>query len=196
VEAVVALLARRDVRLVTLTGGGGIGKTRLALEVARTAAPRFPDGAFFVPLASLADPALVLPAIARAIGLTEGGGVRLEEALAARLAHGDWLVLLDNLEHLLEGVGSLGALVAAAPGLTLLAMSRRPLRLYGEHRFAVPPLAPEAAEQLFVDRARAAGALVGADDPVGLLCRRLDGHPTPVVTMMVMRLVGGVQPPG
>ncbi len=175
------LVLRDDVRLLTLTGPGGTGKTRLALEVARGAASRFSGGTFFVPLASLADSSLVLPTIARAVGIAESGSSLLEESLAARLAVEETLLLLDNFEHLVAGAPALGPLLAAAPSLTLLVTSREPLRLYGEHVYRVPPLEADAAAELFLDRAWAANADIARDEStivtVDEICERLDRLP-------------------
>jgi predicted ATPase/DNA-binding SARP family transcriptional activator len=178
------LLLRDDVRLLTLTGAGGTGKTRLALEVARSAAARFPDGVFFVPLASLADPELVVPTLARALGVGETAGTPPGELIADRIADRPTLVLLDNVEHVVAAASGVGTLLSAAAGLKLLATSREPLRLYGEHLYRVPPLENAAATALFCDRAEAVGAIVergGADlAAVAEICRRLDGLPLAV----------------
>ncbi|MBA3347965.1 MAG: winged helix-turn-helix domain-containing protein [Actinobacteria bacterium] len=175
------LLLRNDVRVVTLTGPGGTGKTRLALEAARAAAPHFPGGTFFASLGDLTDAELVLPAIARAVGVGEGGGPPLEESLAARLADRPVLLLLDNVEHVVAAAPMLGRLLAAAPALTVLVTSREPLRLYGEHLYRVPPLDPVTAAALFLDRARAVRADLADDEStqstVAEICRRLDGLP-------------------
>jgi predicted ATPase/DNA-binding SARP family transcriptional activator len=175
------LLLRDDIRLVTLTGTGGSGKTRLALEIAHTAAAAFPGGAFFVGLAPLADAELVLPTLAHTVGVTETADGRLEELLAARLATRRTLVLLDNFEHLLPAAPPLARLLSAAPALKLLVTSREALRLYGEHRVKVPTLDADAARELFVQRATAVGAVVGGDEQslaaVDEICRRLDHLP-------------------
>jgi len=188
------LLRREGVRLVTLTGAGGIGKTRLAIEAARRARPAFPDGARFVPLAALAVPAQVTPAIAQT--LVGGGSVgaapgeRLREYLRARRL----LLVLDNFEQVLGAGPEIAGLVGAAAGLTVLVTSRAVLHLSGEHAFPVPPLGlPEGedvslggaaasdAVRLFVERATAARpdfALTAGNAPaVAAICRRLDGLP-------------------
>ena len=189
------LLARRDVRLLTLTGVGGVGKTRLAVDVAREAAETFPDGAAFVGLAPLGDPALVLPTVARAVGLRETEGRTSEEVLVDYLGKKDFLLVLDNFEHLLEAAPGVAGLIEACPGLAVLATSRAPLRVRGEREHPVPPLAlppstrapaeddvigyPSA--RLFLERARAVspgfeitGANAGA---VAQICWRLAGLP-------------------
>lgn len=174
------LLLRADVRIVTLVGPGGGGKTRLALELARRNGGRFRDGHAFVALAALSDPALVVATIARALDLTETGGRTPETLLADHLKNRRMLLVLDNLEHLLECVPSLGALVAAAPELKLLATSREPLRLYGEHLYPVPTLADDAATELFLDRAKAVCPELDREEARGTaaeICRRLDGLP-------------------
>lgn len=175
------LVLSDDVRLVTLTGPGGAGKTRLALEAARGAAAHFPGGTFFVSLASVADPDLVLPAVSHALGINEGGGSPLVDSLAAGLGDRPALAVLDNVEHLLGAAPALGGLLAASPNLMLLVTSREPLRLYGEHLYRVPPLDAAAAAALFLDRAQAVRANLPRSESthaaIAEICVRLDGLP-------------------
>lgn len=174
-----ALLLDERHRILTLTGPGGTGKTRLAIEAARQVEPRFPGGTFFVSLAAVADAELVLPAIAHALDVREGGKP-LDDALAARLRDRPTLVVLDNAEQLTAAVPRLGRVVAAAAALTLLTTSREPLRLYGERLYRVPPLDEHAAVALFLDRAEAVGWRGPRDeagDTATEVCRRLDRLP-------------------
>ncbi|HEU0115283.1 MAG TPA: AAA family ATPase, partial [Thermomicrobiales bacterium] len=124
IAEVSALLLRPDVPLVTLTGAGGIGKTRLALQVAANVAAAFADGVAFVPLAPIRDPAFVLPAIAQCLDVRDDGRQPLAERLTALLAGATLLLVVDNLEHVIAGAVALVALVTACPELTVLATSR------------------------------------------------------------------------
>jgi len=180
-------------RLLTLTGPGGCGKTRLALQVAGAWADEWPDGVWFVPLAALTDPALVLPTIAATLGVRESGGLPLAEELAAYLCDRAGLLLLDNFEQVLGAAAAVGALLPACPRLKVLATSRAALHVHGEQEFPVPPLGlPDAAAlpsgsvgadavRLFVARAREVRpdfALTAATAPaVAAICARLDGLP-------------------
>ena len=153
-------------RVVTLTGAGGSGKTRLALQVAAEAVERFGGGVFWVPLAAVTEPALVEPTIAAAIDAQHG--------LVDHIGDKRMLILLDNLEQLLPAVASsLAAIVAACPNLCLLTTSRAPLRINGEREFAVLPLPPADAVELFRERAFATEPAAAVDE----ICRRLDGLP-------------------
>jgi predicted ATPase/class 3 adenylate cyclase len=162
-------------RLLTVTGPGGAGKTRFALELARRAREeRFGDyaaGVFSCFLASLRDPALVLPTICQTLSVREEPGTSAVEALAAHLEGKRMLLLLDNLEHLLACVRELSALLEACPGLSLLVTSRALLRASGELDFELPPLADDGVA-LFCERARSEPSQTIAE-----LCRRLDGLP-------------------
>jgi len=194
IAAVSALLRRDEVRLVTLTGPGGAGKTRLSLAVAAELGPELRDGAVFVDLSAVRDPALLGTSIAEALGVGEGTeGV--EETLVERLGSSSMLLLLDNLEQLVPDVALVSQLLAAAPRLLVIATSRTPLRLAGEHEYPVPPLAlpdqgPTAsfealaandAVRLFAARARAVDPEFVLDDAnagaVARVCERLDGLP-------------------
>ena len=185
----------RDARLLTLTGPGGTGKTRLALEVARRVADEFDGGTHFVDLSLVDDPKFVLPMIAAGLELPDRGGRDPMGALAERLRHGRTLLVLDNLEQLRGAASVVSELLAAAPGLSVLATTRSALRVYGEQEYAVPPLrVPDPrrlpslaalsqyeAVALFIDRAtavRADFAVTNENAPaVAEICVRLDGLP-------------------
>jgi predicted ATPase/DNA-binding SARP family transcriptional activator len=175
------LLLRDEVRLLVLTGAGGSGKTRVALETARQAAGSFANGAAFVSLAPLRDPELVGDAIARALGIEEAPGEALLETVAAALRPLELLLVLDNAEHL-GGAGPLFVeLLARAPLLKLLVTSRVVLHLTGEHVYPVEPLAAEPAVELFRERARASEHRFRLDrtgsPAIERICARLDGLP-------------------
>jgi predicted ATPase len=171
------LLRRDDVRLVTLTGAGGSGKTRLALEAATHAAGDFEDGTFFVDLAPLVDSALVLPALAHSIGLRECDHAPPTETVARFLGDKHVLVLLDNFEHVSAAAADVAALLRTAPHLKVLVTSRAPLRVAGEWELPVPPLDEPDAVALFVARAQAASVDFDPDEAVSEICRRIDCLP-------------------
>jgi predicted ATPase/class 3 adenylate cyclase len=158
-----------DVRLVTLTGSGGAGKTRLALQAAAELSDAFPDGVYFVPLAPLREAGMVPATVAEAVGLQP------EDDLVAALRAKRLLLLLDNLEHLPGISSAVGDLLVGAT--TILATSRTPLRSSGERELVVDPLSDDAAVELFVSRAAASGRDVAADETVTAVCRRLDNLP-------------------
>jgi predicted ATPase/class 3 adenylate cyclase/DNA-binding CsgD family transcriptional regulator len=170
-------------RLVTLTGVGGTGKTRLATQVAIELASDFPDGAWYVDLAPISVPELVPTTVARALGLTDQPGHPTMDTLQRFLGGRELFMVLDNCEHLIEASASLIAeLLSNCPGLTLLTTSREPLGVSGEVTWGVPSLSlSDEAITLFDDRARRARPdfRVGADniEAVTEICRRLDGLP-------------------
>ena len=168
-------------RLVTLTGPGGSGKTRLALALVEGLRDRYRDGAAVVELAPAREPAFVPAAVAQALGLRESAGAQVEDALEAFVADRELLLCIDNFEHVLEAAPLVSRLLSAAPDLTVIATSRAPLRLRDEQELAVPPLPATDAEALFVRRAgqvRPDLALGnGNREVVAEICRRLDGLP-------------------
>jgi predicted ATPase/DNA-binding CsgD family transcriptional regulator len=195
VAAVCQLLEQAPRRLLTLTGPGGVGKTRLATHVAALVGGQFTDGVALVELAVIDDPALVVPTIAAALGLRGGAGEPLRAVLHRALQTKQLLLLLDNVEHVLAAVPEVAALLAACQRLTILATSRAPLRLREEQEYLVAPLAlprldhvPHRDEvalspavQLFVQHAQKVSpdfALTQANAAtVAAICRRLDGLP-------------------
>ena len=172
-----------DNRLVALTGAGGAGKTRLAVEIAARIAPEFGDGVWYVDLAPVTHPAVVPVTVARALGLPDQPGRSTMDTLLRFVRDRHMLVVLDNCEHVLDASAELVvALLAGAPGLTVLATSREPIGVSGEATWRVPSLSvADAAIELFADRARLAqtGFTISSDNAavVAEICGRLDGMP-------------------
>jgi predicted ATPase len=166
---VVELVTSGDLRLLTLTGPGGTGKTRLALQAAAEASESFPDGVYWVPLASLRDPALVLATAGQILGSKNG--------LAEHIQDKQMLCLFDNFEQVVKAAPELADLVGACPNLGILVTSRERLRVGGEQTYPVPQLAESDGEELFLTRARAVDPAFAGSDAVRELCLRLDVLP-------------------
>jgi predicted ATPase/class 3 adenylate cyclase/DNA-binding CsgD family transcriptional regulator len=170
-------------RVVTLTGAGGVGKTRLAIQVAARPAPEFGDGVWYLDLAPITDPELVAVTVARALGLPDQPGRSTMDTLTRFIANKQMLVVLDNCEHLLDACAELVvAVLSAAPGLTVLATSREAIGVAGEVSWRVPSLSlRDEAVELFADRARLAqtGFTLADDNAAAVteICARLDGMP-------------------
>jgi predicted ATPase len=197
IAAAKQLLLRRDVRLVTITGPGGIGKSRLSIALAAETAEHFSSGVYFVPLAAVSDANLVISVIAQALGVRLTGAQPALETLTEHLRtfSAPLLLVIDNFEHLLPAASALAELLALGPNLSILATSRSPLHVYGEHEFPVPPLAlPDnkalppvdalsqySAVALFVQRAQAIKPDFKLTEhnaaDVLEICARLDGLP-------------------
>ena len=195
IDEVASLVSRPEVRLVTLTGPGGIGKTRLAVAVGERLRDRFDAGTAFVPLDAITRSELVPAAIGRAVGAELAGVDSPLQALAEILGDDPWLLILDNLEQVVDAAGDLGELLTRCPGVAILATSRTVLGLRAEREYPVPPLPPPAdpatvpladlksspAVALFVDRARAVRPdfALTADNAAAVaeICRRLEGLP-------------------
>ena len=194
-DDIAGLLRSGRARLVTLTGAGGVGKSRLALEVAGNLADDFEGKVAFVPLAPLSDPALVLPTLAQVLGVSEAVEASARELLLERLRGKPWLLVLDNFEHMLKASSDVAGLLGECPRLKVLATSRAPLRIRAEHEYPVRPLSvPEMSQiptldevaqagsaQLFLERARSASPAFDLTQAnfvaVAAICRRLDGLP-------------------
>jgi predicted ATPase len=168
-DGVVEIITAEEVRLLTLTGPGGTGKTRLALQAAAAAADGYPGGVWWVPLAPLRNPELVTFAAGQAVGA--------QEALAVHVGARRMLILFDNFEHVMPAASALAELLAECPKLDLLVTSREPLHLAAEHEYPVPPFAPDDGVAFFYARARAARPDLEEDEAVPEICRTLDDLP-------------------
>jgi predicted ATPase/class 3 adenylate cyclase len=179
-EELTTILAAEGARLVTVTGPGGSGKTRLAVETAAALAGSYPNGVFFVQLAPVNDAAVVMQTIAQELGVTERAGEQLERTVARALEDRTLLLVLDNFEQVLAAAPAIAHLLAGTRGVAVLVTSRESLRIRGEREYALAPLAADEALALFVQRARAVRAdfSLNGDEPLArAICERLDRLP-------------------
>ena len=172
-----ALLMRDGARLLSLTGPGGSGKTRLGLQLAAELADRFRDGVYWLSLSAVPTPELVLPALARALDVRELPGQPLEATVGAAFADRELLLVVDNFEHVLEARSLFADLLVRSPSLRVVVTTRRPLQLAAERIYEVPPLDDHEAAELFLQRARQLDGGFAESELVAKICRRLDRLP-------------------